>query len=418
MKRARLVPEESLPRLPDLVPAWPGDLTMIDGSATFVRRIPATTPTAEPALYVHGLGGSSSNWTDLAYVLRDRVDADAIDLPGFGLSDPGRRYGVADAAARVIRWISKAGRGPVHLFGNSLGGAISVWVAAQRPDLVRTLTLISPAMPFLDPRRSVHSRLVPLLFLPGAEHVATRRLATLGPAEVARQAIASCFYDPAQVHPDRLAEAIEEVRQRHHAPWYAAAYLRSLRGLVGSFVRAYLPGENSMWRVATRITAPTLVIVGRQDRIVDLRVAPAVARAIPDSRLLVLDRVGHVAQMERPVVVARAFAGMQDEVRAGPAPHQAGAGSAGGEAVISSSGGIQVTGSPRPTLSPIMSSCASPPTIARPLLATLSRVAAPSSWRALRASPVLRFVGTRSAWWSLSPRWLSSPRAVRRSPRP
>ena len=56
-----------------------------------------------------------------------------------------------------------------------------------------------------------------------------------------------------------------------------------------------------MWRIATRpITSPTLVITGRQDRLVDVRVAPAVARLIPDSRLLVLDRVGHVAQMERP----------------------------------------------------------------------------------------------------------------------
>ena len=69
-----------------------------------------------------------------------------------------------------------------------------------------------------------------------------------------------------------------------------------------------------MWRVAERITAPTLVITGRQDQLVDVRVAPAVAKLIPDSRLLVLDNVGHVAQMERPQLVARAVAGMLDEV--------------------------------------------------------------------------------------------------------
>jgi alpha-beta hydrolase superfamily lysophospholipase len=69
-----------------------------------------------------------------------------------------------------------------------------------------------------------------------------------------------------------------------------------------------------MWRTAARITAPTLVIGGRQDMLVDVRVAGQVARAIPDSRLLMLDGVGHVAQMEVPHVVARAVLGMLDEV--------------------------------------------------------------------------------------------------------
>jgi pimeloyl-ACP methyl ester carboxylesterase len=93
------------------------------------------------------------------------------------------------------------------------------------------------------------------------------------------------------------------------------AYMRSLRGLVGSFLRSYFPGPNSQWRVAARISAPSLVITGRQDRLVDVRVAPAVARLIPDSRLMVLDQVGHVAQMERPETVARAVLAMLDEVR-------------------------------------------------------------------------------------------------------
>jgi pimeloyl-ACP methyl ester carboxylesterase len=84
---------------------------------------------------------------------------------------------------------------------------------------------------------------------------------------------------------------------------------------VGSFLRSYFPGPNSQWRVAARICAPTLVITGRQDRLVDVRVAPAVAKLIPDSRLMVLDRVGHVAQMERPDMVARAVLAMLDEVR-------------------------------------------------------------------------------------------------------
>src|SRR5215471_6288554 len=99
MKRAALVPAGVLPPLSavdGVIPQWPGEAVRLDGSVTFVRRTPPRTDKAEPALYVHGLGGSSLNWTDMAYLLADRLDAEAIDLPGFGFSDPGRHYGVSD----------------------------------------------------------------------------------------------------------------------------------------------------------------------------------------------------------------------------------------------------------------------------------------------------------------------------------
>ena len=319
MKRAALIPHGVLPALSavdGVIPQWPGESVQLDGSVTFVRRTPPRTDGAEPAVYVHGLGGSSLNWTDMGYLLADRLDAHAIDLPGFGFSDPARRYTMSAMADRVIRWIEATDRGPVHLFGNSLGGAVTVRVAGTRPDLIRTLTLISPAMPFIDPRRSLQSRLLPLLLIPRGDRLAARRLATIAPEALAQQVLSACYHDPAVLPPERLAEAADEIRRRYDAPWYVDAYLRTLRGLVGSFMRSWIPGPNSMWRLASQISAPTLVITGRHDRLVDVRVAPAVAKLIPDSRLLVLDKVGHVAQMERPDLVARAAAAMLDEVAA------------------------------------------------------------------------------------------------------
>ena len=317
MKRARLASDDALPAIDGLVPPWPGRSVVVDGARTHLRDTPPRSADAEPAVFVHGLGGSSLNWTDLGYLLADRLAAQAIDLPGFGRSEPARRYTVGASAQRVVRLIEYAGRGPVHLFGNSLGGAVAVRVAGTRPDLVRTLTLVSPAMPFLDPRRSFHGRLVPLLMVPRVERIAARRMASMEPEDLARMVIESCFADPARFPEQRFGEAVEEAKLRSAVPWYAAAYVRSLRGLVASFLRAYLPGSGSMWRTAARITAPTLVIGGRQDMLVDVRVAGQVARTIPDSRLLMLDGVGHVAQMEVPHVVARAVLGMLEEV--GPA---------------------------------------------------------------------------------------------------
>jgi pimeloyl-ACP methyl ester carboxylesterase len=313
MKRARLASAEALSGLDDLVPPWPARTTRVDGALVHYRATPARSPDAEPALYVHGLGGTSLNWTDLAYLLADRLDGHAVDLPGFGRSDPPRRYSLAAVAERLARFVEVADRGPVHLLGNSLGGAIAVQLAGCRPDLVRTLTLISPAMPFLDPRRSVQGRLVPLLLIPRVERLAARHLAGLDPADMARMVIASCFADPGRYPEQRLAEAVEEGRLRFNFPGYTGAYVRTFRSLVGSFLRAYLPGSGSLWRVAGRITAPTLVLAGRNDQLVDIRVAPQVARAIPDSRLAIVDGVGHVAQMEVPHLVARAVLGLLDE---------------------------------------------------------------------------------------------------------
>jgi pimeloyl-ACP methyl ester carboxylesterase len=291
---------------------------VVDGARVHVRDTPARKPGAEPALYVHGLGGSSLNWTDLSGLLADRLDGQAIDLPGFGRSDPGRSYTVNAFAERVIRWVEYSERGPVHLFGNSLGGAVAVWIAGARPELVRTLTLVSPAMPFLDPRRSFHGRMLPLLLIPGADRIAARGLATVDPAELARMVIASCFADPTRFPEQRFAEAVEEARLRYTVAGYTTAYVRTLRSLVLSFVRAYLPGSASLWQVARRITTPTLIIGGGRDLLVDVRVAEQAARTIPDSRLLMLPDVGHVAQMEEPRVVARAVLGMLAEFA--PAP--------------------------------------------------------------------------------------------------
>ncbi|MFC0503598.1 alpha/beta fold hydrolase [Micromonospora costi] len=312
MKRATLCPERLLPEHA-VPPPWPGRAVRLDGVVTYVRDTPATSPDAEPALYVHGLGGSSQNWTDLAGLLAGRLDGQAIDLPGFGRSEPGHRYTVPAFAERVVRWIEHSGRGPVHLFGNSLGGAVSVRVAALRPDLVRTLTLVSPALPFLDFRRSVQGRMLPLLALPRAERVAAWRLTQLAPELLAQQVMEACVADLSRICDQRRQEAIEEIRIRYEAEHYAAAYVRTLRGLVSCFLRAYLPGAGSLWRLARTVRAPTLVVGGLQDRLVDVRVAPQTARAIPDSRLLMLHGVGHVAQLEVPRVVARAVLGLLGE---------------------------------------------------------------------------------------------------------
>lgn len=305
MTRTAVLSDAPLPELPDYLPPWPGELR----GDVFVRGGPAG---GEPGMFVHGLGGASTNWTDLVALLAGTISAEALDLPGFGrspASTQGYRLGVHVRA--VIRRIEARGAGPVHLFGNSLGGAVSTVVAAERPDLVRTLTLVSPALPDLRPKRGSDPRL-PLLLLPGLDRLARRQLARTPAEQRARAVLELCYADPSAVHPQRLQEAVDEVRRRATLPHDGDAFTRSLRGLVGSYL---VRGPRAVWAQAARVTAPTLLVWGEQDRLVDVSLAPRAARTIPDSRLLVLPGVGHVAQLERPQTVARAVLGLLEDVR-------------------------------------------------------------------------------------------------------
>jgi pimeloyl-ACP methyl ester carboxylesterase len=209
----------------------------------------------------------------------------------------------------------------VHLVGNSMGGAISIQVAASRPDLVRTLSLVSPAVPDLRPKQGSDA-LMPLLLVPGVGSRVLARLDQLPPERRVRAVIELCFAHPERVPPNRLAEAVAELRTRRGYAWAGEALLRSLRGLVRSYLTV---GTRSPWYALSQIQAPAVVVWGQLDRLVDVANAPRVARTLPDASLLVLPDIGHTAQLEDPVSTARAILGLLARANAGHS--QAGVGS-------------------------------------------------------------------------------------------
>jgi pimeloyl-ACP methyl ester carboxylesterase len=312
--KARLS-DAPLPSLDD-VAMWPGRSVEIAGHDIFVRSTPATRDDAEPALFVHGLGGASINWTDFAGLLRDHLAIEAIDLPGFGRSGPAvdNDYSLQAHVRTVIAYLELSRRGPVHLVGNSMGGAIALMVAAQRPDLVRTLTVVSPAVPDLKVRVHVlrSDWRMGLLVLPVLGMMALRKLGKT-PAEVrVKGTIALCFADPSRLSPRRYQEMVDEAKARVGKSWVDLAMLRSTRGLVGSqFLK-----NRAGWAAMRTIKAPTLVLWGDEDRLVAADLAPFVAAAIPNARLLVLEHIGHVAMMEDPETSARAELALLEDVAA------------------------------------------------------------------------------------------------------
>ncbi|MEU0780798.1 alpha/beta hydrolase [Streptomyces sp. NPDC006173] len=276
----------------------------LPGVTLTVRSRPPARKGLPPALYVHGLGGSSQNWSALMSLLDGLVDGEALDLPGFGDSPPpdDGDYSVTGHARAVIRYLDASGRGPVHLFGNSLGGAVSTRVAAVRPDLVRTLTLVSPALPEIRAQRSAWP--TALLALPGVAGLFTRLTREWSAERRVRGVTALCYGDPTIVTPDGFRDAVEEMERRLALPYFWDAMARSARGIVNAYT---LGGQHGLWRQAERVLAPTLLVYGGRDQLVGYRMAQRAARAFRDSRLLTLPDAGHVAMMEYPQTVATAF---------------------------------------------------------------------------------------------------------------
>jgi pimeloyl-ACP methyl ester carboxylesterase len=294
--------DAELAPLDETVHAWPGRHVEVGFARIHVRSTPTEDPEAEPML---------------AGVLRNRYAVEAIDLPGHGRSGPAPRndYSVDAHAATVIEYLEVSGRGPVHLVANSMGGAVSVLVAAQRPDLVRTLTLISPAVPDNrirafplrnDPRAAA-------VVVPGLGELLLRYYNRRYSVEArVRATIALCFADPTLYPKERLRESVIEQTARMAMPWAETALARSTRGLAAAqFLRARVG-----WATLRKIQAPTLVVWGDTDRLVAPDLAPYVAAAIPNSRLLVLEHVGHTAMMEVPVTTARAMVALIEDAAA------------------------------------------------------------------------------------------------------
>ncbi|MFF5086123.1 alpha/beta fold hydrolase [Streptomyces niveus] len=275
----------------------------LPGLTVTVRSRPPERPGLPRALYVHGLGGSSQNWSDLMPLLADTVDGEAVDLPGFGDSPPpgDRNYSITGHARAVIRLLDARGRGAVHLFGNSMGGAVATRIAAARPDLVRSLTLVSPALPELRVQRNA----VPtaLLALPGVAALFGRMTREWTAEQRTRGMMALCYGDPGRVSEEALRHAVEEMERRQSLPYFWEAMTRSTRGIVDAYT---LGGQQGLWRQAERVLAPTLLVYGGRDQLVSYRMARKASYAFRDSRLLTLPDAGHVAMMEYPEVVAKA----------------------------------------------------------------------------------------------------------------
>lgn len=228
------------------------------------------TGAGSPVALVHGLSGSSRWWDRNIGAIGVKRLVAAIDLVGFGQG--GGFFGrpeilppFEEVTALLARWLETFGE-PVHLVGHSMGGQLAIRLAAERPDLVRSLILVDAAgMPF---------ELRPL------DHVRMLPKPPFGGPRIARMLV-----------PDFLRAGPSSV---------AVASARVLFGDMREAMRA--------------VVVPALLVWGENDPLVPLRYGEAMQREITGSRLVVLPRAAHVAMWDAPEEFNRVAMAFFDEV--------------------------------------------------------------------------------------------------------
>lgn len=237
-----------------------------------------------PAVLIHGIGASLEFWQWTTPALRERYTTIALDFPGFGLSDPIAETTTPEGAARAtLAFMDAVGVQKAVIIGSSLGGAIATLTAGTAPDRCSALVLAGPAG--FGTGVILTFRLMTARWVGEAVLALIRRYPRLG--------LRDAFADQR-----RIPEVLVEVTQRNAARLVTAeTFLKTLRASVT--LRGIRPGIVEQARaVAARITAPTLIVWGTRDRVIQPDQADVAGRTIPGAQVLTMPGIGHLPFIE------------------------------------------------------------------------------------------------------------------------
>lgn len=255
--------------------------------------------TGTPLVLVHGLEGCALNWVGAAPHLTGSHHVVALDLAGFGITPPnGRDVTVESNAGLVVDFVEHLGEGPAVLMGNSMGGLVSMLVAVDRPDLVEAMVLVDPALPVVSWRDADGEVLVkllgPLIPFLGPSFVRLYHR-THSPEEHARESMAMVAAEPSSI-PEIVRAASEEVvRARRTLSWAVPSLVDADRSIA-----TWVLNRGKYVRMLHKISVPTLLVHGTEDRLVHHTAAAWAIEERPDWDFVLLEGLGHVPMMEDP----------------------------------------------------------------------------------------------------------------------
>lgn len=233
--------------------------------------------TGEPLVLLHGIGSGAGSWANQLGALPAR--AIAWDAPGYGASAllPGESPDAGTYADALAVLLDSLSVDRCVLVGQSLGAIVAARFAADRPERVRRLVLLSPArghaaLPEAERRKKLDERIDAMTRLGPVEHARQRAPNQLGPhASLASLAL------------------VQENMERLRPDGYAQA--------------AHLLARSDIAVDARRCRMRVIVASGSADRITPEAGCRAVATLFPDAEYRSLGPVGHAAYAEAPAAV-------------------------------------------------------------------------------------------------------------------
>ncbi len=266
-----------------------------------------------PLVLVHGIGASYLSWQPVVELFAENHRVLVPDLVGFGFTPPhGRKATVQRNALLLIELIELLVNGPVTLIGNSMGGLVSMLAAVKQPAAVNRLILVNPALPVVSLRSITRDTqrlvlpLLPILGNPAARYYNHERT----PEEEVDDTLELVLSDGAPIDPLYRASAIEMARARREMAWAVPSFTDAARSIA-----VELASARRFRRLLHRVSQPTLLIHGTEDRVVPPASADWASRERPDWDYTLIQGMGHTPQIEDP----RRFATLVEEWLCEPA---------------------------------------------------------------------------------------------------
>jgi pimeloyl-ACP methyl ester carboxylesterase len=293
-------------------PRWAGirsEVVAVQGTDVHLLRAEATAevPAAAPTqLFVHPMGASGALWLDVLGPFRAHGPVLAPDLPGAGQTrPPGRRAARAERQAAFLASLAATlGLERVVVHGWSMGGLVAVLFAAHQPARVQRLVLVNPTLPGpMSPLGRLGWQTIGrlgLLVVPTLGGLLLRlpavRRAKLGATRDARAAARFAGGDLSRMSAELAAVLDQERRGVFAQPWrldcVAAAWTSAVTAM---YVR-----RRPIQEAIDQVAAPTLLLWGDQDPLIDRTVIDSLTTRRTDWNLRVVHGAGHVLPMEVP----------------------------------------------------------------------------------------------------------------------
>lgn len=234
----------------------------------------------ENLLLLHGLFGALSNFEGIISHFSDKLNVVVPILPIFEL--PIRKLSVTGLVNYVADFVEFKGYDQVHVLGNSLGGHIALLYVLAHPEKVRSVTLTGSSGLF--------------------ESAMGTSFPKRGDYEFIKKKTQTTFYDPKVASKELVDEVYDIVNDRNKAIRIIATAKSAVRHNLGDKLH--------------QITAPTLLVWGKDDQITPAFVGEKFNELIENSKLIFIDKCGHAPMMEHPIEFNQHLADFLQEVTA------------------------------------------------------------------------------------------------------